>query len=76
MKRIAAILTLTILSIGCVSQKTQHHNMNSVKEFLERHDKSFTTNSGKSYVYPEDHYKWDRDILRRLNDRELLLNQQ
>lgn len=50
--------------------------MNSVQEFLERQDKATTKDGGRTYHYPSNHWQWDRDILRRLNDRELILNQE
>lgn len=62
------ILTLLILlNSGCVSDSSQHYNMNSVQEFLKRPDRDIANPL---------HSNWDRDLLRRLNDRELLLNQE
>lgn len=66
-KTLKILIVLTLINLGCVASKTQHYNMNSVQEFLSRPDRIITHTN---------HANWDRDILRRLNDRELILNRE
>lgn len=74
MKRIALTLTAAFLISGCVSEKSQHLRFNDVQSFLNDPRMTYKTNG--VYVYPPNHWQLDRDMLNRLNDRNLLLEQQ
>lgn len=66
-----SLLTTTILLIGngCVgpSAKQQSYDFHTVDEFLARPD-----------IHPmhTNHWRWDRDLLQRIADRDALLNRQ
>lgn len=75
MMKTLLIFALATLISGCVSQRLQHYRSNDYEEFKNHPERSVRHPDG-TWFYPSNHWKFDRDIENRLNDRNLLLEQQ